>query len=87
MTPVVKTAISLPDDLCADVDACARRLKLSRSGLLALAVREYLTRHGAVSDATAAWNRALADTGPDDAATRRALGCYTRARVRRGGAW
>jgi len=83
----VKTAISLPDDLCADVDACARRLKLSRSGLLALAVRDYLARHGSTADATEAWNRALADVGPDDAPIHRALRRYTRARVRRGGAW
>ena len=59
----MKTAISLPDDLFREVDARARRLKLSRSGLLAAAAREYLTRHADPGDATEAWNRAIDEGG------------------------
>jgi metal-responsive CopG/Arc/MetJ family transcriptional regulator len=83
----MKTAISLPDDLAADVDACARRLKLSRSGLLAVAVREYLASHGSTSGATEAWNRALAAAGHEDVEVARALRRHTRRRVRRGAGW
>jgi predicted transcriptional regulator len=60
----VKTAISLPDDLFRALDAKARALKLSRSGLLARAVREFLEREGSESvDATEAWNRAIQKGG------------------------
>src|SRR5882724_1935420 len=40
----MKTAISLPDDLSAAIDACARELKLTRSGVLAQAAREFVAR-------------------------------------------
>jgi len=59
----VKTAISLPDDLSRDVDACARRLKMTRSGLLAQAAREFVARRVDPADATAAWNRAIEKSG------------------------
>lgn len=59
----MKTEISIPDDLFREVEACARRLKLSRSRLLASAAREYLARHGAADDPTDAWNRAMAEAG------------------------
>ena len=59
----MKTAISLPDDLFRAVDARARVLKLSRSGLLALAVREFLEKPGSPADPTDAWNRAIARHG------------------------
>jgi metal-responsive CopG/Arc/MetJ family transcriptional regulator len=41
----MKTAISVPDDLHAEVDRLARRLKRSRSRLYADAAREYVARH------------------------------------------
>lgn len=49
----MKTAISIPDDLHADVERLARRLNRSRSRLYADAVREYVARHDpdAVTDA------------------------------------
>ncbi len=62
-TSVMKTAISIPDDLFREVEACARRLKLSRSRLFASAAREYLARHGTADDPTDAWNRAIAEAG------------------------
>jgi len=67
----MKTAISLPDDLFEAVDARARALKISRSSLFAQAAREFIAKHEPASDATAAWNRALAHTATpeDDRAT------------------
>jgi metal-responsive CopG/Arc/MetJ family transcriptional regulator len=41
----VKTAISLPKALFDQADALARRLKISRSRLLSLALEEYLQHH------------------------------------------
>ncbi len=62
-TLAMKTAISIPDDLFREVEACSRRLKLSRSRLFATAAREYLARHGKADDATDAWNLAIAQAG------------------------
>ena len=59
----MKIVISIPDDLFREVAACSRRLKLSRSRLFATAAREYLARHGAGSNATDAWNEAIAAAG------------------------
>jgi metal-responsive CopG/Arc/MetJ family transcriptional regulator len=59
----MKTAISIPDDLYRQVDACSRRLKVSRSRFFATAAREYLARHGAPVDATEAWNRVILAAG------------------------
>jgi predicted transcriptional regulator len=59
----MKSAISLPDDLFREIDARARQLKLSRSGLLATAAREFLARSRRPADATEAWNRAIARGG------------------------
>jgi len=47
MTINMKTAISLPDDLFASADALARRLGMSRSGLFAAAVAEFVAKHKA----------------------------------------
>lgn len=44
-TQGMKTAISLPDDLFASADALARRLGVSRSGLVAAALAEYVAKH------------------------------------------
>ena len=67
-TEGMKTAVSIPDDLYAEAEQMARRLKRSRSGLYADAVREYLTRHD--DDAiTGALNQVCAEIdgeiGPD----------------------
>lgn len=43
----MKTAISIPDDLFASADALARRLGVSRSGLVAAALAEYVAKHRA----------------------------------------
>ena len=66
----MKTAISLPDELCRQIDLCSRRLGVSRSRLLADAARQYLAQHRAPFDATAAWNEVIAKAGQpgDDAA-------------------
>jgi predicted transcriptional regulator len=59
MTRNMKIAISLPDDLFKQAESCARGLRLSRSSLMAAALREYLLRHRAPADPTAAWNAAI----------------------------
>ena len=41
----MKTAISLPDDLFSEVDALAKSLGKSRSGLVAEALAEYVAKH------------------------------------------
>ena len=41
----MKTAISLPDELFTSADALARRLGMSRSGLFAAAVAEFVAKH------------------------------------------
>jgi len=41
----MKTAISLPDDLFASADALARKLGMSRSGLVAAALAEFVAKH------------------------------------------
>ncbi len=46
-TGSMKTAISVPDDVFADAEKLARRLKTSRSQLYSRAVREYVVRHDA----------------------------------------
>jgi metal-responsive CopG/Arc/MetJ family transcriptional regulator len=43
----MKTAISLPDDLFASADVLARRLGMSRSGLIAAALAEFVAKHKA----------------------------------------
>jgi predicted transcriptional regulator len=69
-TSRVKTAISLPDDVFEAVDACAKRLRLTRSGLLAAAAREFVARHASGDEATRAWDETIARVGqPGDDAT------------------
>ncbi len=41
----MKTAISVPDDVFADAERLAKRLKKSRSQLYSHALREYVARH------------------------------------------
>lgn len=71
-TDVMKTAISLPDDLFEAIDACARELRMTRSGLLAQAAREFVARRCRASDPTEEWNRVIDKAGQpgDDPAAR-----------------
>jgi len=41
----MKTAISIPDEVFAEAERLARRLKKSRSELYSHALREYVARH------------------------------------------
>lgn len=43
----MKTAVSIPDDVFADAERLARRLKTSRSHLYSRALKEYVVRHDA----------------------------------------
>lgn len=43
----MKTAISLPDELFREAESLASRLGLSRSGLYAAALEEFIGRHRA----------------------------------------
>jgi metal-responsive CopG/Arc/MetJ family transcriptional regulator len=54
---VMKTASWIPDDPFREIDACSRRLEVSRSRLFATVAREYLARHGTSADATTARNQ------------------------------
>jgi len=76
-TPGMKTAVSVPDDLFAQVDRLARRSLRSRSEVYSAALREYLARH-APDEVTAGLDRVVAEVGPSDtsfsaAAARRTL--------------
>lgn len=58
----MKTAVSIPDEVFKEVERLAKRMKISRSRLYSLALREYLARH--IQDqVTEAMNKALADIG------------------------
>jgi predicted transcriptional regulator len=59
----MKTAISLPDSLFHEIDDCARRLRLTRSGLLAIAARRFVAEHKSGKNATQAWNDAITKGG------------------------
>jgi len=58
----MKAAISLPDDLFARADKYAQDKGLSRSALVAEALREYIDRHRSI-DITEQLNRAIAAEG------------------------
>ncbi|MBI3770537.1 MAG: ribbon-helix-helix protein, CopG family [Deltaproteobacteria bacterium] len=87
----MKTAISLPDDLFRALDDRARQLRVTRSGLIATATREYLARQPPTGEATEAWNRALAKAGqPGNEAAAIAFRRRSKtvlARTRRRSAW
>ena len=74
----MKTAISVPDALFAQVDRLARRSRRSRSEVYSAALREYVARH-ARDEVTAGLDAVLGDLGQPDmaefsrAAARRAL--------------
>ncbi len=64
MTKGMKTAISVDDTLMEQADQAARALGLSRSGLIAEALRDYL-RQRERTNTTERLNRAYADApGP-----------------------
>lgn len=78
-TSGMKTAVSVPDELFAQVEALARDTRRSRSEVYSTALREYVARHAPdrVTDAVDAVVADLGEAGPDpfvDAAGRRALG-------------
>ncbi len=74
----MKTAVSVPDDLFAQVDRLAKRSRRSRSEVYSAALREYLARH-APDEVTASLDAVIADLGEPGAdsfaaaAARRAL--------------
>jgi len=63
----MKIAISIPQDVFAQAEQLARRLKKSRSQLYSEAVAEYTARHSP-DEITESWNRVLAQVGdePDE---------------------
>ena len=58
----MKTAVSVPDDLFAQVDRLAKRSRRSRSEVYSAALREYVARH-APDEVTAGLDAVLADLG------------------------
>jgi metal-responsive CopG/Arc/MetJ family transcriptional regulator len=60
----MKTAVSVPDDLFAQVDRLARRSHRSRSEVYSAALREYVARHSP-DEVTAALDAVIADVEPD----------------------
>jgi predicted transcriptional regulator len=58
----MKTTVSVPDDLFAQVDRLARRSRRSRSEVYRAALREYLAHHEP-DDVTAVLDRVVADVG------------------------
>lgn len=63
----MKVAISVPDDIFAEGEALARRLKTSRSRLYARALSEFASRHNPET-LTEAYDKALDAAGDDDSA-------------------
>jgi len=59
----MKLAISLPDALFREIDACARRDRVSRSRFVAMAARDFLARRRIPADPTEAWNRVIESVG------------------------
>lgn len=79
----MKAAISLPDELFHEIEACAREMKTSRSRVLAVAARDFLDRRRSPAATTAAWNRAIARAGqPGDEAAARAFRRRSKAVIR-----
>lgn len=58
----MKTAVSVPDDLFAEVDRLARRSNRSRSAVYTAALREYVARH-APDEVTEALDGVVASVG------------------------
>lgn len=73
----MKTAVSIPDDLCELAGELARKTKKSRSQIFSEALREYVARHDPAA-VTEALDRVVDEAGqPSDTfvsnAARRAL--------------
>lgn len=64
-TSGMKTAVSIPDPLFADVERLVKRLKVSRSKLFSRALAEFVTRHSP-DDITAAMNRVVGKIDVDE---------------------
>jgi metal-responsive CopG/Arc/MetJ family transcriptional regulator len=64
----MKLAVSIPDDLFRQLDACARRLRIPRSRLIADGARAVVATY-ALADATKAWNEVIAAAGQPGAET------------------
>jgi metal-responsive CopG/Arc/MetJ family transcriptional regulator len=75
----MKAAVSIPDDVFADAERLAKRLRTSRSQLYSRALREYVSRH-APEDVTDALDQVCAAVDSRDAAVATAAG---RRRLRR----
>jgi metal-responsive CopG/Arc/MetJ family transcriptional regulator len=60
----MKVAVSIPDDVFADAEDLAQRLKTSRSEVYARALREFVQRH-APDRVAELMNRVVADVGDD----------------------
>lgn len=63
----MKIAVSIPDDVFAEGEALALRLKTSRSKIYARALSEFALRNNPET-LTEAYDKALADAGDDDSA-------------------
>ena len=64
-TPGMKTAVSVPDELFAQVEALARSTRRSRSEVYSTALREYVARH-APDEVTARLDAVVAEAGDAD---------------------
>ena len=68
----MKAAVSIPDDVFADAERLARRLRTSRSRLYARALADFVVQHEG-DKVTDSMNRVLEEVGAKpDAFTRRA---------------
>ena len=56
----MKTAVSIPDEVFAEAERLAKRMKRSRSEIFSRALAEYVARH-TPDRVTEAMNRALAE--------------------------
>ena len=63
-TSGMKTAVSIPDQVFAETERLARRLKKSRSEVYSLALAEYVARH-APDRVTEAMDRVAAEVGKE----------------------
>ena len=64
----MKTAVSVPDDLFAQVDRLAQRSRRTRSEVYSAALREYVARH-APDEVTTGLDAAIAAIGQPERAT------------------
>jgi metal-responsive CopG/Arc/MetJ family transcriptional regulator len=58
----MKVAVSIPDEVFAETESLAKRLKASRSEIYSRALREFLGRH-APDQITETMNRVIAEVG------------------------